>query len=36
MVMPYDLKEEVWLIWSQGSGIILADYRGNDRKDGTS
>ncbi|MCX6916806.1 MAG: ABC transporter ATP-binding protein, partial [Verrucomicrobia bacterium] len=29
MVMPYDLKEEVWLIWSQGSGIILADYRGN-------
>lgn len=25
MVMPYELNEEVWLIWSQGSGIILAD-----------
>jgi len=25
MAMPYDLNEEVWLIWSQGSGIILAD-----------
>jgi hypothetical protein len=25
MVMPYELNEEVWLIWSQGSGIILAE-----------
>jgi len=25
MVMPYELGEQVWLIWSQGSGIILAD-----------
>ena len=25
MVMPYELNEKVWLIWSQGSGIILAD-----------
>lgn len=25
MVMPYELNEQVWLIWSQGSGIILAD-----------
>lgn len=25
MVMPYELKEQVWLIWSQGSGIIIAD-----------
>ena len=25
IVMPYELNEEVWLIWSQGSGIILAD-----------
>ncbi len=24
MVMPYELNEQVWLIWSQGSGIILA------------
>ncbi len=23
MVMPYELNERVWLIWSQGSGIIL-------------
>jgi ABC-type Fe3+/spermidine/putrescine transport system ATPase subunit len=23
MVMPYELSEKVWLIWSQGSGIIL-------------
>lgn len=22
-VMPYELNEEVWLIWSQGSGIII-------------
>jgi len=26
MVMPYELKEQVWLIWSQGSGIVLADH----------
>lgn len=25
MVMPYELGEKVWLIWSQGSGIIIAD-----------
>jgi ABC-type Fe3+/spermidine/putrescine transport system ATPase subunit len=25
MVMPYELNERVWLIWSQGSGIILED-----------
>jgi ABC-type Fe3+/spermidine/putrescine transport system ATPase subunit len=25
MVMPYELNEKVWLIWSQGSGIILPD-----------
>ena len=25
MVMPYELNEKVWLIWSQGSGIIIAD-----------
>jgi hypothetical protein len=29
MVMPYDLNEKVWLIWSQGSGIIL-DHEGKD------
>jgi ABC-type Fe3+/spermidine/putrescine transport system ATPase subunit len=23
MVMPYELSEHIWLIWSQGSGIIL-------------
>lgn len=23
MVMPYELNEQVWLIWSQGSGIIM-------------
>lgn len=27
MVMPYELNEQVWLIWSQGSGIIMADER---------
>ncbi len=25
MVMPYEVNEQVWLIWSQGSGIILPD-----------
>ena len=25
MVMPYELNEQVWLIWSRESGIILAD-----------
>lgn len=25
MVMPYEINEQVWLIWSQGSGIVLAD-----------
>jgi ABC-type Fe3+/spermidine/putrescine transport system ATPase subunit len=24
-VMPYELNEQVWLIWSQGSGILLTD-----------
>ncbi len=24
MVMPYELNEQVWLIWSHGSGIVLA------------
>ncbi len=27
MAMPYELNEQVWLIWSQGSGIIL-DHEG--------
>jgi ABC-type Fe3+/spermidine/putrescine transport system ATPase subunit len=27
MVMPYELNEEVWLIWSQGAGIILDHVR---------
>lgn len=26
MVMPYELNEQVWLIWSQGSGILLANH----------
>jgi ABC-type Fe3+/spermidine/putrescine transport system ATPase subunit len=25
MVMPYDLGEKVWLVWSQGSGIIIGN-----------
>ena len=29
MAMPYELNERVWLIWSQGSGIILDHGNGN-------
>jgi len=29
MAMPYDLNEQVWLIWSHGSGIII-DHEGKD------
>jgi ABC-type Fe3+/spermidine/putrescine transport system ATPase subunit len=25
LVMPYEMNEQVWLIWSQGSGIILGE-----------
>lgn len=28
MAMPYELNERVWLIWSQGSGIILDNGNG--------
>ncbi len=29
MAMPYELNERVWLIWSQGSGIILDNGNGS-------